>query len=419
MYAINPLIRLGKIHDSFVCHFYFYVFFHSEQLKIMETTPTNENPSESPASSILPTTPNKQQMTNVALVVIMTLAIVFTLDWAQSFIITMLLGILLSYTLNPIVLWLEKIKIPRFVGSTLVILAVIAGLIFSGYILRSQVESIIATLPEAATKLTSQFVKKQGEPLSNIQKMQIAANQVEKATAAVGSNALSKKRIMHVVIDERKFNIENYLWRGSLGFMGFIGEAIAMIFLAYFLLLSGDTFKRKMVRLAGPSASRKKITVNMLNEINHSVQRYMLMLVVTNVLVGLMMWVALRLFGLENAGAWSVAAGFLHIVPYFGPVAIAAATGMAAYMQFDSFVMALLISGSSVLIATFVGVFVTTWMTGRIAKMNAAAIFVALLFFGWLWGVWGMLLGIPIIVIMKVVCEHVEHLQPIAEILGD
>jgi len=385
----------------------------------MEISPANENPNKPPASSILPTTPDKLQMTNVALVVIMTLAIIFTLDWAQGFIITMLLGILLSYTLNPIVIWLEKIKIPRFIGSTLVILAVIAGLIFSGYILRSQVESIIGTLPEAATKLTSKLVKKQGDPLSNIQKMQIAANQVEKATAAVGSIAVPKKRIMHVVIDERKFNIENYLWRGSLGFMGFIGETVAMIFLAYFLLLSGDNFKRKMVRLAGPTTSRKKITVNMLNEINHSVQRYMLMLVVTNVLVGLMMWVALRLFGLENAGAWSVAAGFLHIVPYFGPVAIAAATAMAAYMQFDSFLMAFLISGSSVLIATFVGVFVTTWMTGRIAKMNAAAIFVALLFFGWLWGVWGMLLGIPIIVIMKVVCEHVEHLQPIAEILGD
>jgi len=385
----------------------------------MEISPANESPSKPPASSILPTTADKQQVTNVALVVIMTLAIIFTLDWAQGFIITMLLGILLSYTLNPIVIWLEKIKIPRFIGSTLVILAVIAGLIFSGYILRSQVESIIATLPEAATKLTSKFVKKQGDPLSNIQKMQIAANQVEKATAAVGSIAVPKKRIMHVVIDERKFNIENYLWRGSLGFMGFIGETIAMIFLAYFLLLSGDNFKRKMVRLAGPTTSRKKITVNMLNEINHSVQRYMLMFVVTNVLVGLMMWVTLRLFGLENAGAWSVAAGFLHIVPYFGPVAIAAATAMAAYMQFDSFLMAFLISGSSVLIATFVGVFVTTWMTGRIAKMNAAAIFVALLFFGWLWGVWGMLLGIPIIVIMKVVCEHVEHLQPIAEILGD
>lgn len=386
----------------------------------MDITPSNESESKPSAESILPTTPDKVQVTNIALVVIMTLAVIFTLDWAQGFIITMLLGILLSYTLNPLVIWLEQIKIPRSIGSTLVILAVIGAIIGSGYGLRGQVQSIITKLPEAATKLTSHFVSKRGAPLSNIQKVQIAANQVEKATSSVDNfSGKNKKQITHVVLDERKFKIGDYLWRSSLGFVGFLGEAIMMIFLAYFLLLSGDTFKRKLVRLAGPSLSRKKITVNMLDQINHSIQRYMFMLVVTNVMVGLMMWIALRLFGLENAGAWSVAAGFLHVIPYFGPVAIAAATGMAAYMQFDSFIMALFVSGASLLIATFVGVFVTTWMTGRIAKMNAAAVFVSLLFFAWLWGTWGMLLGIPIIVIMKVICEHVEHLRPIAEILGD
>ena len=386
----------------------------------MHKEPPLETNTSLTTDSVLPVTQDIMQVKNVALIVIMTIAIVFALDWAQSFVITMLLGILLSYTLNPLVIWLEQIKIPRVIGSTLVILAVIAAIVYSGYALRGQVQSIISKLPEAATKLTASFANKRGEPLSNIEKVQIAANQVEKATNSVTSAVpTTKKQAMHVIIDERKFKIGDYLWRGSLGFVGFVAETITMIFLAYFLLLSGDIFKRKLVRLTGPSLSRKKITVNMLEQINHSIQRYMLMLVVTNVLIGLMMWLALRLFGLENAGAWSVAAGFLHLVPYFGPVAIAAATGVAAYMQFDSVLTALLIAGTSLLIATFVGVFVTTWMTGRIAKMNAAAVFVSLLFFGWLWGIWGMLLGIPIIVMMKVVCEHVEDLQPIAEILGE
>lgn len=395
-----------------------------------------ETEDQSSANSVLPTH-DPLQVRNVALVVIMTIAVIFTLDWAQKFIITMLLGILLSYTLNPLVKWLERIKIPRAIGSTIVILAVIAGITFAGFVLRSQVESIIAKLPEAATKLTSGLATKRGDPLTNIQKVQIAASQVETVTRAVESpvpvvhdaagnitleksaGTIQKKPTMHVVIDQPKFKIGDYLWRGSLGVFEFIGETITMIFLAYFLLLSGDIFKRKLVRLTGPSLSRKKITVNILEQINNSIQRYMLMLVVTNVLVGLLMWLALRLFGLEDAGAWSVAAGFMHIVPYFGPVAIAAATGMAAYLQFDSLLTALLISGASMLIATIVGIFVTTWMTGRIAKMNAAAVFVSLLFFAWLWGIWGMLLGIPIIVIMKVVCEHIEHLQPIAEILSE
>ncbi|MBC7696914.1 MAG: AI-2E family transporter [Bacteroidia bacterium] len=370
------------------------------------------------------------QVKNVALVVITTIAVIFALNWAQSFVITMLLGILLAYTLNPMVKWLECIKIPRMIGSSAVILAVLCGIIFSGYALRGQVKSIISELPAAAVKLTEGLNTTRGEPLTNMQKMQIAASQVEKATSSVENNIPSqtaspqsvvaqKKPIMHVVIDERKFKIGDFLWRGSLSFFGIIGEAITIIFLAYFLLLSGDTFKRKLVKITGPSLSHKKITVHILVNINNSIQRYMFMLLITNVMVGILMWIAFRMLGLQNAGAWAVAAGFMHVVPYFGPVAIAVATGMAAYMQFDSVVMALLVSGASMVIATVVGIFVTTWMTGRIAKMNSAAVFISLLFFAWLWGVWGMLLGIPIIVIIKVICEHIEYLEPVAELLGD
>jgi predicted PurR-regulated permease PerM len=145
----------------------------------------------------------------------------------------------------------------------------------------------------------------------------------------------------------------------------------------------------------------------------------MFMLLVTNVMVGLSMWIVFRMIGLENAGAWAVFAGFLHLVPYFGPVVTAGVTGIAAYMQFNSALMTVLVSGAIMVVATIVGVFLTTWMTGRIAKMNSASVFISLLFFTWLWGVGGMLLGIPIIVIIKVICGHVEHLQPVAELLGE
>jgi predicted PurR-regulated permease PerM len=133
----------------------------------------------------------------------------------------------------------------------------------------------------------------------------------------------------------------------------------------------------------------------------------------------LLIWIAFHWIGLENAGAWAVTAGLLHVIPYLGPAFITVATGMAAFMQFDSFSMALLVSGISLAIAIVVGTFVATWMTGKIAKMNAAAVFISLLFWAWLWGVWGMLLGIPITVILKVVSQHVEQLQPVAELLGE
>jgi predicted PurR-regulated permease PerM len=123
--------------------------------------------------------------------------------------------------------------------------------------------------------------------------------------------------------------------------------------------------------------------------------------------------------GLDAAGAWGVAAGLLHVIPYLGPAVTAAGVGMVAFVQFGDASPALLAAGATVAIATVIGTFVTTWMTGRIARMNTAAVFVSILFWTWLWGVWGMLLSIPITVIVKVVTQHVEELQPVAELLGD
>ena len=360
------------------------------------------------------------QIRNVALVIIATILVIYALQWAQSFIITMLLGVLLAYALNPLVSYLENIKVNRVIGSTIVILTVIAGIVFSGYALRGQVQSIISSLPEAATKLSSIFLPKRGQPLTNMQKMQIAANQVESATKSAEISVSNKKKpAMRVILEEPKFKVGDFLWRGSKGVFSFLAQTITMIFLAYFLLLSGDTFKRKLVKITGPTLTRKKITVNILDDIGISIQRYLIMLVITNVIVGIVSWVVFMLFGLENAGAWGFFSGFMHIIPYFGPVATAAVTGMAAYMQFNSIFISLMVAGASMLIATIVGVFVTTWMTGRIAKMNSAAVFISLIFFSWLWGLWGMLLGIPVIFILKVVSERIEHLQPIAELLGE
>ncbi len=358
----------------------------------------------------------------LALVILATIAVIFALEWAQIFLIPLLLGILLAYTLNPLVVWLERIKIHRVAGASLVIVAVVGALAFGTYSLRGQMQAIVEQLPEAASRLAAGLAKLGEGQLDTMQKVQTAASQLEQAASqATGiPPSTPKKPATRVVIeDPSAFKIGNFLWAGSMGAVGYIVQATMVLFLVFFLLLSGDTYKRKLVRLTGPSLSSKKITVQILGDINHSIQRYMFMLLITNVLVALLAWMAFRWIGLENAGAWAVAAGMLHIIPYLGPGLTAIATGMVAFMQFDSFTRALSVSGAWLVIAIFVGTFVTTWMTGRIARMNSAAVFISLLFWGWLWGVWGMLLSVPIIVIVKVVSEHVEQLQPVAELLGE
>jgi predicted PurR-regulated permease PerM len=253
-----------------------------------------------------------------------------------------------------------------------------------------------------------------------MQKMQAAATEIFTAAGqAAGAKTETKRPDSLASSTSSAFKLSELVWTGSVSAASFLGQATIVVFLVFFLLLSGDTFKRKLMKLTGPSVSNKKLAVHILDEVNTSVQRYMFMLLVTNTMLAALMWVVLRWIGLENAGAWAVAAGLLHIIPYFGPLLIAIATGLTAFMQFESVSMMLLVSASTLIVATLVGTFVTTWMTGRIAKMNAAAVFISLLFWGWLWGVSGMLLGIPIIVIIKVTAERIEGMHAIAELLGD
>jgi predicted PurR-regulated permease PerM len=372
------------------------------------------------AAPVVPAVRTRVDARGLALAILAVIAVIFALDWAQTLVISLLLGVLIAYTLNPLVVWLERIRIPRAVASLMVMLGIMGVFAYGGYSLRGQMQSIVEQMPAAASKFSVGLARLRTSQLGTMQKMQSAATAVEKATTqSADGSSIPKQPTTHVVIDQPVFRLGDFLWVGSKGAIGAMGQASVVLLVTFFLLVGGDTFKRKLVRLTGPSLSSKKITVQILDDINDSIQKYLLMFLSTNVLVGLLAWAFFAWIGLENAGAWAVAAGFLHIVPYLGPGVTAAATGIAAFMQFDSFPMALLVSGVSLAIATVVGTFVTTWMTGRIARMNAAAVFISLLFWGWLWGIWGMLLGIPIIVIVKVVSQHVEQLQPVAELLGE
>ena len=360
-------------------------------------------------------------MHNMPLVMLAVIALTFALNWAQSFVISLLLGILFAYTLNPLVVWLERIKIPRIIGASIVMLSVITVVLLSTYALRGQMQTIVNQLPIAASKLSSITNEWRHDKLGNMQKVQNAADAIERATtqATATTSSTNKRAPTIVVMAPPALKLNHWLWSGWVGLLTFFGQAIMVAFLTYFLLLSGDTFKRKLVRLTGPTLTRKKITVHILDDINTSIQNYMFMLLLTNVMVGLLSWAAFTWLGLENAGAWAVLAGLLHIIPYFGPAITAGATGMAAFMQFDTVSSALQTAGASLLIATIIGTLVTTWMTGKFAKMNTSAVFISLLFWTWLWGVWGMLLSIPIIVIVRAVSQHIEQLHPVAELLGE
>jgi predicted PurR-regulated permease PerM len=356
--------------------------------------------------------------------VIATVAFVFGLQWAKNFFVPLLLGIFIAYTLSPVVRWLERWHIRRAIGATLVTGLILVGMALTMHRVQGEFLNIVDELPTLTHKVTRILTDGSGGP-STIQQVQAAAAELEQAAANAGGTkrAPPPRRTAAPAVAQTpggsNFRIMDWLLAGSVGLASFISQATMVVFLVFFLLLAGDTFKRKLVKLTGPSLTQKKVTVHILEDINTSIQNYMFMLLVTNVLLALLMWVALRLIGLENAGAWAIFAGVAHIMPYFGPLLITSATGLVAFLQFESLQMVILVAGASLGIATLVGMVVTTWMTGKIAKMNPAAVFVSLLFWGWLWGMWGLLLGVPVVVVIKVVAERVEGMEVIAELLGE
>ena len=359
----------------------------------------------------------------LSLGILATIAFVFALQWAQKFFVPLLLGILIAYTLNPVVRWLERWHIRRIIGATLVTAVIVGAMAGTLYRLQGEFFNILDELPNLTTKVTRILTNTSGQR-STLQQMQAAAAEIERAANNVGADAkrLAQQRRQYpppAAAASSPIRVMDWVLAGSMSLAAFMSQATMVVFLVFFLLLAGDTFKRKLVKLTGPSLTRKKVTVHILDDINTSIQNYMFMLLVTNILLALLMWGALRLIGLENAGAWAAFAGVAHLMPYFGPLVITVATGMAAFLQFETLSMVMLVAGASLVIATLVGMVVATWMTGKIARMNPAAVFVSLLFWGWLWGVWGLLLGVPVVMVLKVVAERVEGMEVVSELLGE
>ena len=353
---------------------------------------------------------------SMSLVVLAILASLFVLHWAKAVLIPVMLAILFSYALSPIVNWMERRRIPRWLSAAVLLFAILGGTGATVWSLREEATRLVQSLPEATQKLAGALRTRAGAPPSPLDTVQKAAAQLEQA--ARGESPVNARGVTRVVIEPTRFDIKNYLWSGGIGLAALMGQTIVVIFLTYFLMLSGDTFRRKMLKLAGPNLSDKKITLQALHEVADQIQRYLQVQVLTSAVVGVLTWLALMALGLDNAAVWGIAAGVLNLVPYVGSLIIAGASAMVAFLQFGTLDMALLVGGASLVIHAVTGNLLTPWLTSRASRMSPVAVFVGMLAWGWLWGVWGLLLGIPILMMVKAVCDRVDDLKPIGEFLG-
>ncbi len=378
----------------------------------------DSTPEPAPA---VPLSTSPTVMMTVGVGILAVIASVAALYFGRAFFIPLLIGILTSYALHPIVDWLKAHHIPRAVGAALVLIILIAAASWLAISLKNDAEEMIEKLPEAARKVRQHVSDARDSGPTAFEKIQEAATELQKAAAdATGANASAKPSLPAVSIQAREPGSwwRDYLFAQSAPLILVISQTPIVLLLAYFLLASGEHFRRKLVQLVGPSLSHKKDAVRILQEVDIQIQRYLFAIMGSNILVAIGTWLAFEALGMEQAGVWGVIGGVLHFIPYLGPVMFAILSGIAAFIQFGTLLEALMIAGASLLVATIIGSIFMTWLQSRLSRVNAAVLFISLLFFGWLWGIWGLLLGAPLIAIIKVICDRVESLKPVSELLG-
>ena len=362
---------------------------------------------------------------NLALTVIAALAVILILQYAQSVLVPIVLGVLISYGLAPFVGALHRLGIPRTFGAGVAVTLMVGAIGLGAYTLTDQAMAIVSDIPAAAQRVREHVrANRHASSGGALEKVQRAATEIDRAaqeaaTATPPQTPGARNTGVQQVEVVQPFRPSDYLWSGSVGLLGFTGQFVLVLFLVYFILVTGDLYKRKLVKIAGNTLSEKKITVQILDDINLQIESFMRVQVFTGFLVAVATGIALWLLGVDHPIVWGILAGVFNSIPYLGPILVSAGLGVVSFMQFDDLVRTAYVSGVAFAITSLEGFLLTPMLMGRAAQMNPVAIFVGLLFWSWVWGIWGTILAVPMLMMLKAICDHVEDLQPIGELLGE
>jgi predicted PurR-regulated permease PerM len=356
---------------------------------------------------------------DAAIGVIAIILVVLALQYAQSVLIPIALGILISYALGPFVITLDRWYLPRYVGAGLAIALLVGALGVGVYTTSDDVMQIVASVPQAAHRIRDRVRAQRRQPDGPLQQVQSAATEIEKAAQEATHPTPAPAGVQKVQVVEPTFDASDYLWMGGVGLVGFLGQFTIILFVAYFLLVTGDLYKRKIVAIAGRDPQQKRITIEILEEISEQIESFIRVQVFTSFIVGVVTMVALWAFGVRQYVVWGVLAGLFNTIPYIGPLVVTTGLGIVTFLQSDDLIKTAWVCGTAFLITTLEGYLLAPALMSRAARMNPVAIFIGLLFWTWVWGIWGTILAVPMMMMLKAICDHIDGLQAFGELLGE
>ena len=340
----------------------------------------------------------------VAVVGLFLLGLVAFLYFAKFFVMPIVLALFLTFLLKPVVGALARLRIPEVLGATIVIAVFLALISFAATQLLPPAAQWTAKAPETLERARERFrmVLRRAERLSR------AAAQVQDMAKSTTDETTQKVEVkpppvlMNAVFTYTK---------------SFAASSIETFVLLFFMLASGDLFLQKLVRIL-PTLRDKKSAVAIANEVQQSISAFLFTITLINALLGLLVGLAAFFVGLPNPVLWGVLAGVLNFIPYFGPITGVVVLLIAGFITFDSSPRAIVPCVIYLGLHAVESNFITPMILGRRLTLNPLVIFISLMFWTWLWGISGALLSIPMLMMLKILCDHFKPLSPVGELLS-
>lgn len=343
---------------------------------------------------------------SLSLSVLTIIALGVTLYVARAILMPIVLALLVSFLLAPAVQGLTHLRLPEPLGAAVVLLAILGVAGLGTYVLWEPATEWIQQLPQSVRQIEARMrpVKQSVEELSE------TTEKVEEMTQAGSGTAPTT-----VKVNVQRPGLTGMVINQTLSLLATAG---AVTILLYFLLASGDLFLLKLVRVL-PRLEDKKIAVAIVREVRHDISHYLLTITLINAGLGLTVGIAMWWLGMPNPVLWGVMAASFNFIPYLGAITSAVILTLVALLTFDDFGRALLVPGVFLSLTTLEGFLITPTIVGQRLTLNPVAIFIWLTFWGWLWGVPGMLLAVPLLATLKIVCDHIQPFNPVGEFLAD
>lgn len=340
---------------------------------------------------------------SIALTGLFILALFYTIYFMRAVLLPLVLALLLSYLLRPIVRVLARLHISSLIGAALVLLSLVGTIGYGVYSLATPVAGWLENAPYSLQQLQSKLIPLK-QPIQSVAK---ASGEIEKLAAP--DNAPAK-----TTVEVKRHPITDILYVQT---PELIVGAVTMLILLYFLLAYDEVFLMKLIKIL-PTLSDKKRAVSIANDIEAHVSRYLLTITIINICLGIAVGTAVGLLGLRNPIMWGVMVAVLNFIPYLGALTGIVCMTLGAVLSFDSFSYALIFPATYLTLATLEGNFITPMVMGKSLTLNPVMVLLSLMFWGWMWGIAGVILAVPILAAFKIFCAHIEPMQPLTEFLS-